>query len=157
MQGRHKNDALLIELVIVILVFSLVAVTVVQMFVAARQKSAHSGRVERALVVAQDWTERLSGAPDPAGLLVDAGFTLSGGEDSAGGVSYVLERAGGGLVVEARLSPEYPTGSGSMFSAAVSVFGGPRAEPDDGEEAAERAPLVELPALRYTPSEEVRP
>jgi len=157
MQGRNKNDALLTELVIVILVFSLVAVTVVQMFVAARQKSAHSGRVERALIVAQDWVERLSGAPDPAGLLAGAGFTLAGGEGSAGEAAYVLERAGDGLVVKARVSLESPTGSGSMFSATVSVFGGPRAEPEAGEEAAEQVLLVELPALRYIPSEEVRP
>jgi len=139
MQGRNKNDVLLTELVIVILVFSLVAVTVVQMFVAARQKSAHSGRLERALIVAQDWVERLSGAPDPTGLLAEAGFALAGEEN------YVLERAGDGLIVEARVPPHSPAGAGEMFSAMVSV------------KTADQAPLVALPVLRYIPPEEVRP
>jgi len=140
MQGRNKNDVLLTELVIVILVFSLVAVTVVQMFVAARQRSAHSGHLERALIAAQDWAERLSGADDANRLLADAGFALAE-EDT-----YVLERADAGLVIEARVETEVVTGAGKLLSATVSVFG-----------VEDEAALVELPAVRYIPTEEVRP
>jgi len=151
MQGRNKNDVLLTELVIVILVFSLVAVTVLQMFVAARQTSARSVQMEHALVVAQDWAERIFGAEDPAGLLADAGFSLTDGTDGADGDTYVLERAGSGLMVEARVRPEASAGAGRTRSAMVSVFGGP------GYAAEEEAPLVMLPVLRYIPAEEVRP
>ncbi|MCL2544895.1 MAG: hypothetical protein FWE77_03135 [Clostridia bacterium] len=147
MRGRNKNDVLLTELVIVILVFSLVAVTVLQMFVAARQRSAHSGQVEHALIVAQDWAERIFGAEDPAGLLAGAGFSIADGTDD----TFVLERAGSGLIVQARLQPEASAGAGRMRSAMVSVFGGA------GYAAEEEAPLVMLPVLRYIPAEEVGP
>lgn len=160
MQGRNKHDVLLTELVIVILVFSLVAVTVVQMFVAARQKSAQSGRLEHALIVAQDWAERLFGASDPTNLLIASGFTPADGEGSAGEITYVLKQAGDGLIVETRVNAVSTTESGSMFSATVSVLDGQKAEPDaesEGEQAAQQAPLVELPVLRYNSSEEVRP
>jgi len=118
----------------------LVAVTVVQMFVAARQKSAYSGQLERALVVAQDWVERLSGADDADRLLSDAGFALADQD------TYVLERAEAGLVIEARVEPEAAAPAGKIRSATVRVFGG------EWEEA-----LVALPAVRYVPMEEVRP
>jgi len=135
MQPRNKNDVLLTELVIVILVFSLVAVTVVQMFVAARQKSVHSAQLERALVVATDWVERLSGASDPAELLSSSGFTFADQN------SYVLDH------VEARVQPEVRTEAGRTLSATVYVFG----------EDPEQAPLVALPMLQYIPYEEVGP
>ncbi|MCL2811124.1 MAG: hypothetical protein FWD25_04450 [Clostridia bacterium] len=129
MLGRNKNDVLLTELVIVILVFSLVAVTVVQMFVAARQKSAHSGQLERALIVAQDWVERFSGADEGA---------------------HVHRRPEAGLVIEAHVEPEVTTQAGKILSATVRVFG----SAEYGAE--EAAPLVVLPAVRYVPLEEVR-
>ena len=154
MQGRSKNDVLLTELVIVILVFSLVAVTVLQMFVAARKTSAHSGQLEHALIVAQDWAERLAGAEDPAGLLTDAGFALVDGASDALADAYVLERADDRLTVEARVQPEASIGAGSMRSATVSVFGS-TGYVAAAEESA--APLVALPVLRYIPTEEVRP
>ena len=148
MQARNKNDVLLTELVIVILVFSLVAVTVVQMFVAARHKSAHSGQVESALIVAQDWAERLSGSEDFNGLLKDAGFTLA---VDAVDSTFVLERVGSGLIVEALVGPGTDTKAGRTLSATVKVFG------SAGYEAEEKDPLVALPVLRYIPLEEVRP
>jgi len=151
MQGKSKNDVLLTELVIVILVFSLVAMIVVQMFVAARQKSNHSGQLERALIAAQDWAERLSGSDDPAGLLEGAGFALA---DSAGGDTYVLAREASdrmnALTIEARVQPEIRTEAGRLVSATVSVFGAAGSEVGD-------EPLVALPVFRYIALEEVEP
>ena len=143
MQGRSKNDVLLTELIIVILVFSLVAVTVVQMFVAAHRTSARSGQLESALIVAQDWAERLSGAQNPDVLLLDAGFEPADG-------AYVLARDEGGLTVAVGMQPENRSGAGRLLSATVSVFDSAGREAGDD-------PLVSLPALCYIPSEEVGP
>lgn len=145
MQGRSKNDVLLTELIIVVLVFSLVAVTVVQMFVAAHQKSALSGRTELALIVAQDWAERLSGEQDPAAVLLAAGFAREGGD------AYILERPEDGLIVKASMRPEAQSEAGRLLSADLSVW-----ESGAGAEAA-RDPLVSLPVSSYIPREEVRP
>jgi len=149
MQGRNKGDVLLTELVIVILFFSLVAVTVVQMFTAARQRSAHSELLERALIAAEDWAERLYSARDPAGMLADAGFAPADGADEDGAVLALADERREGLIVKARVGPESLTEAGRLFSATVSIFSTGREAGDD--------PLVALPVVLYLPAGEVAP
>jgi len=81
MQGRNKSNVLLTELVIGVLFFSLIAVTVVQMFVMAHQKGKMNAYAQRALIAAQDCAEVLSGRADLEQALFGAGYTRS--EDGA--------------------------------------------------------------------------
>ncbi len=145
MHNRSKSDVLLTELIIVVLFFSLVAVTVVQMFVAAHNKSDRSNLTERALVAAQDCAERLYGGRDAESVLLQAGFVQT---DEG---LYTLVREGSALTVEAKVQPEVPTGAGRMLGATVSVY---RAKAKPGEAA---EPLVVLPVQNYIPLEEVQP
>jgi len=146
MRERNKNDVLLTELIIVILVFSLVAVISVQMFVAAHQKSVHSQRLERVLITAQDWAERLSGTHDPAGLLANAGFaSLAGtGTEEIVYISVETGESRSGTNVEIRLHVESRSDAGILYAATVNVFeGSARDKTAD--------PLVALPVLIYIP------
>jgi hypothetical protein len=143
MPSRSRSNVLLTELTIVVLFFSLIAVVVVQMFVAAHRQSGQDERLQRALIVAQNWAEQLSGRAEPAGALQEAGFAAD-----AEGV-YAMED--GGFFVEAELRPEEASPAGRLIGAEIRVFA--RGAADAG--AADADALVALPVLSYIPAEEV--
>ena len=115
MENQNKSNVLLTELVIVVLFFSLIAVTVVQMFVLSHQRGKLNTYAQRALIAAQDWAEVLGGRPDPERVLLDAGFAQS--EDG----SYQQTAEDGALRVEARLAPEERTAMGRLVGAEIRV------------------------------------
>lgn len=85
---HYRGNMLLIELVIVLLFFSLSQVVVVQVFAAAQKKAVDSRITHAALTMAQDVAERLSCVDEPEGLLNELGFAEC---DEA----YVLTDGGG--------------------------------------------------------------
>lgn len=93
---NSRGNMLLIELMIVLLFFSLAQVTVVQVFAAAHQQAMSSRATHTALTIAQDMAERMHGANDPAQVLMDSGFVLA--DDT-----YVLEKDRG-FVLQVKLS-----------------------------------------------------
>ena len=115
MEGQNKGNVLLTELVIVVLFFSLIAVTVAQMFVMSHQKGKINAYTQRALIAAQDWAEALSGQPDPEQALLGAGFV----QESDG--SYQQTAEDGALRVEARIAPEEQTATGRLVGAEIRV------------------------------------
>ena len=147
MHGQSKSNVLLTELIIVILVFSLIAVIVVRMLVGAHKMSSHSARIERARIAAQDWAERLTDKRNPVAVLLAGGFAL---QDRDANDDAVLTRADANaagltdLIIEARLEPEVRSKAGRLLAATVSVF---EADSDQSE------PLVALPVVSYIPIE----
>ena len=149
MRRQSKNDILLTELIFVILVFSLVAMVVVQMFAAAHKLSAGSSTLERALTAAQDWTERITGSGNMRSYMERMGFKPEGGDADP---VYVLaynpaEIQEGvpsheGLTIKASIGVVMNGDAGYLVTLLMRVF------ENGGEE-----PLVELPALTYFPME----
>lgn len=141
MENQNKSNVLLTELVIVVLFFSLIAVTLVQMFVMSHQKGQINTYTQRALIAAQDWAEALSGQPDPAQALLDAGFDQS--EDG----TYRQPMEDGALRVEARVTPEERTAMGRLVGAEIRVvYTKDVRDPD--------MVLATLPTSSYIPSNE---
>ncbi len=141
MHSEHKNNVLLTELVIVVLFFALISVIVVQMLVAAHRRSGDSARTQQALLLAQDWVERLSGREDPAEWLLSAGFVAVEAD------TYTLSASKDGLLIEARLQPDVTSAAGRLFEGQVVVYDarGPRED--------EQVPFVTLPMVYYIPTE----
>jgi|GEM_PF-2140504 len=115
MQGQNKGNVLLTELVIVVLFFSLIAVTIVQMFVMSHQRGKLNAYTQRALIAAQDWAEVISGQPDPGQALLAAGF-----EQSAIGL-YQQTTEDGALRVEVRFPWETLTVAGRLIGGEIRV------------------------------------
>lgn len=76
-QGRR--NILLIELIIVILFFSLSAVVTLQVFAKAHQRTAQSKLITQALIAAEDWAEQVCVSDDPAAYLGQNGWTSADG------------------------------------------------------------------------------
>ncbi len=72
--ASSTSNALLTELIIVILFFALTAVTALQLFVAANQKSQTNQSAQEAMLCVTNWAEQLTGQTDPAALLIASGF-----------------------------------------------------------------------------------
>lgn len=69
--GGNKNKVLLMEIVVVVLFFSISAATTLQLFARANAVARRSGENARALIRCEDWAERLMAADDPV-LALDA-------------------------------------------------------------------------------------
>jgi Tfp pilus assembly protein PilV len=134
---QSKSNVLLTELIIVVLFFSLIAVTVVQMFVAAYRQSTQAARVQRALIVAQDCAEQISGQSEPADALLEAGFTM----EAAG----TYDKEEDGFLLKAKLQPTQVSSAGLLVGGEVRVFASGAADADA---------LVTLPAFSYIPQKE---
>jgi len=147
MEGQNKSNVLLTELVIVVLFFSLIAMTVVQMFVMAHQKGKLNAHTQRALIAAQDAAELLSGRADLEQALLEAGFERD--EDGA----YQQMAGDGAFRVEARLAPEEATATGRLVGAEIRVIYTRDAKATSDSPTV----LAALPARSYIPAEEVRP
>lgn len=77
---HYKGNMLLIELIIVILFFSLSQLVVVRLFAAAHEKAESSSLLSDALLYCEDVAERLSGAENPDAALLDMGFVGGDGQ-----------------------------------------------------------------------------
>lgn len=143
MQNTNKSNVLLTELVIAVLFFSLIAVTVVQMFVGARQRSQASARQQQAMILAQDCVESLVGEADPAAALLAAGFAETNDRQ------YTLLAGNNQFRVcvaqqEAAVSP-----AGKLLRAEVAVYAAADWPPELTVPAKE--PLAVLPLANYIP------
>lgn len=80
MRSENRSNALLVELLIVILFFMLSASVLVQVFGKARNMSARAETIAAALSDAQNVADQLYAAPDADDALSALGFTGEGGE-----------------------------------------------------------------------------
>jgi len=85
MKTNNRSNALLVELLIVVMFFMLSATVLLQVFMKARSQSLQAGALDDALNEAQNVADRLYTAPggeaDTAALLKEMGFDF----DAAGG------------------------------------------------------------------------
>ena len=75
MKSGNRSNALLVELLIVIMFFMLASTVLLQVFAAARSQSARAELITRTLSEAQNIADRLYAADDPEVLLSSLGFT----------------------------------------------------------------------------------
>ena len=111
---NYKGNMLLIELVIVILFFSLSQVVLVQVFAGAQITTRRSERLNTAMLEAQNWLERASIEVEPEQVLVEQGFSAQNDDyayASANGVEYVAsvqkQEQPTGLLVTVEISAKY--------------------------------------------------
>ena len=75
MRNANKSNALLVELLIVVLFFMLSSTVLLQVFSTARSQSALSGKLISASNAAQDAADRLYAAQDAESMLAETGWT----------------------------------------------------------------------------------
>lgn len=135
-----RSNVLLTELLIVILFFALTAVTTVQMFVASHHKSEGNELTNRAVIIAQDWIERINGMVEPEQVLLDNGFT----QDPADAEMYHLPVDEKGDYVDMQVVREQ-MGGGVLVNVVVSVYNTSLIKPD----LPEPDPLIALKGSSY--------
>lgn len=128
-EGRRAN-ALLVELLLVILFFMLSATTIVELFAGAKHKTVQARATSEAIMEAQNIADDLYGADDPDAVLKELGF-------SEGDGIWTLEETEYTLTV---LQKEEETEAGILHTFTVSATG-------DGKD------LFSLPSTRYLPKE----
>lgn len=144
-----KSNVLLTELVIVILFFALTAVTVMQVFVAAHQKSRHSALVSKATVVAQDIAEQLSGERQPERVLLQNDYQKGEAQGE-----YIRQVGDDRSVV--RVSEE-KTATGVLVISKIEVFSDVETRAQNaklqqaGADAEDAQPLSNITAMSYCP------
>ena len=74
MKSGSRSNALLVELLIVVMFFMLSSTVLLQVFSTARNQSARAGWLNEALNVAQNTADSLYAAKDPEAALKDMGF-----------------------------------------------------------------------------------
>ncbi len=74
MRSGNRSNALLVELLIVVMFFMLSATVLLQVFATARNQSAQAGRLTEALGAAQNTADRLYAAQDAGEALREMGF-----------------------------------------------------------------------------------
>ena len=75
MRDGHRANALLVELLLVILFFMLGSTTLVEIFADAKHKSLQARAMNAAVMEAENISDDLYGADDPEKVLADLGFT----------------------------------------------------------------------------------
>ena len=75
MKSANRSNALLVELLIVVLFFMLSATVLLQVFSTARSQSSLAGKLIQASNAAQDTADRLYGAQDAESMLAEMGWT----------------------------------------------------------------------------------
>ena len=129
MKSGSRSNALLVELLIVVLFFMISATFLMQVFSAARMQGEKSGILTQASQDAQNIAEKLAASTDPAAVLEEMGFSAQDAEK----IVWTLDE--NGLVREVELSEE-KTESGVLLKEQVTVF-------KDGEQ------LIQLPVAWY--------
>ena len=79
MKSRNRSNALLVELLIVVMFFMLSSTVLLQVFSTARSQSALSGKMIQALNAAQSMADRLYAAKDAESVLAEMGCTQEEG------------------------------------------------------------------------------
>ena len=131
MKSGNRSNALLVELLIVIMFFMLASTVLLQVFVSAQRQADASDRMITGLNDAQDIIDRLYAADDPNGVLTASGYAC----DGETGV-WVLPAADGAGETRVKITEE-KTASGRLAYFDVSVLDG------------EQQPLVTLKNARY--------
>ena len=126
MRKRSQGNALLVELLIVVLFFMLAATVLLRVFAAAHEQGALAQQYGDALTAAQNAADRLYAADDPEAVLGEMGFVKEDGIWKLTQETYTLE---------ASLARE-TTSAGTLRRQEVRAVA--------GEEA-----LVTLPCSRY--------
>lgn len=79
MKSGNRSNALLVELLIVVMFFMLSSTVLLQVFATARSQSALSGKLTQAVNEAQSLADRLYASEDAESLLKEMGCTLEDG------------------------------------------------------------------------------
>ena len=130
MREGHRANALLVELLLVILFFMLGATTLVELFADARHKSMQARGTNTAIMEAENIADDLYGAEDPDQVLTDLGFTQDNG-------TWTLEKEDYTLTVT---GTEEEAEAGVLRKFTISATG-------DGKD------LFTMPSTRYLPKE----
>ena len=130
MREGGRANALLVELLLVILFFMLSATTIVELFAGAKHKTVQARATSEAIMEAQNIADDLYGADDPDTVLKELGF-------SEGDGVWTLEETEYTLTV---LQKEEETEAGILRTFTVSATG-------DGKD------LFSLPSTRYLQKE----
>lgn len=131
MRKRSQGNALLVELLIVVLFFMLASTVLLRVFAAAHEQGKKAQRYNDALTAAQNAADRLYAADDPEEALREMGFAAE---------NEIWKLMQGSYTLEAEVARE-PLQAGILRRQEV------RAVTEDGR-------LVTLPCSRY---EEGRP
>ena len=117
MRKKHSTaNILLIELVLVILFFMLCVSTIVEMFGAARVKSAYARAGSQAMLIVENLEEKLAASADASGELTKEGFVQKDGRWVLREEAYTLtaeeseEKTDAGTLRTVRFSAEQKTG-----------------------------------------------
>ncbi len=129
---RYQGNILLIELLIVILFFSLSQVVMVRVFASAHEKSHNSVQLRHALMACQDVAEQLSVSEAPDARLLSLDFT---GED---GTYFRCDENGFDVYVHCQREE---TAAGILYTSTVT------AQKDNRE-------ILTLPVSFYAPKKE---
>lgn len=139
MKRASKSNALLLEVLIVVLFFALASTVLIRVFVGARSMSLRAGCETEAMMEAQNLAEQLYIAGTPEGVLTGEGF-----ERTEEGWQKENEEAGYTLTVTLRA--EDNAGSGLLRRGTVMAY---------TEQAGERRELLRLDCTRYYSGEEM--
>lgn len=114
MKSFRKGHAIIVELIIVILFFSLSSVIIMRLFSAAHQLSEQSTASTKLLLAAQSWADQLMAEDDFTVFLAENGW--SGDEDG-----FALEVDGGTLKATGFYEEQGLNGSLSSYEIAAFV------------------------------------
>ena len=129
---QRRSNVVLLELIVVLLFFSLASTIAMQAFVKADQRSKESVRMEAGLAAVESWAERVSVSGDPEAMLAAAGWKRGDGV-------YTLDSE---LPLRIDIARE-DAPHGQMLRMVVSALG-----------SAEGDPVAALPIDRYLPKPE---
>lgn len=149
---ENKNKVLLMEIIVVLLFFSVSAVTTLQLFARASMIAHRSGAEARVLIRCEDLAERLKACEDPMELLDEDGSWQA------------VERTPDGfsarMALNSRMEPAQE-GEVSYYIAVSGVrereAGGALWEMRVAALDAQGEKKIELPVVRYDGKEEARP
>lgn len=79
MRSGSRSNALLVELMIVVMFFMIAATVLLQVFVSSRQQSDRAELITYAMAAAQNTADQLYAAQDPEALLGTLGFVQENG------------------------------------------------------------------------------
>jgi len=135
---RTRKNVLLIELIIVILFFAISAAITLQVYSHAYVRGQESAMLTQALVLAQDWADRIALSDDPEAMLEQS-------EWAKDGEGYRLEAQGD--LTMTLTTARYALPSGEISRVEISVYG----VADEEEEGGEDPLILTLPVESYLP------
>ena len=112
MRSGNRSNALLVELLVVILFFMLASTILLRVFSASRRQSDKAEIMTRALAEAQNVAERLYAEEEADGALIELGFEKAG---------EIWQRTNGEYTVKVSIESREES-AGTLFEQAVSVY-----------------------------------